>query len=119
MKKHNKKVGKFGEEIAAKYLIDKGHEIKALNYHKRFGEIDIISEIDKFLVFTEVKTRKALFSQRPIEAIDSKKISKILKTSEYYYCFETDRKKQPRFDVIEITMYNSNEVRIKHIENAF
>ena len=50
--------GKFGEDAVCDKLIKQGHEIVARNFHKRVGEIDIISKIGEFVVFTEVKTRR-------------------------------------------------------------
>lgn len=50
--------GQIGEEIAAKYLQDKGFKILGRNYHLRpYGEIDIVARaIDGTLCFVEVKT---------------------------------------------------------------
>ena len=50
--------GRLGEDAAAEELVRRGHRIIERNYRKPCGEIDIISEINGFIVFTEVKTRK-------------------------------------------------------------
>ena len=42
--KNKKDIGKEGEEIAAKYLTEKGFEIIARNYHYGHGEIDIVAK---------------------------------------------------------------------------
>ena len=52
-------LGKRGEEIAADYLISKGHAILARNYRCEKSEVDIISVIGGTIVFTEVKTRRS------------------------------------------------------------
>ena len=45
-------LGRKGEEIALKYLTDKGYELIARNYRfKRFGELDLIMKDGKYLVF--------------------------------------------------------------------
>lgn len=51
-----KSVGQLGEDLAAHYLSSLGHTILERNFLKRFGEIDIISQIDKTVHFNEVKT---------------------------------------------------------------
>jgi putative endonuclease len=57
------KTGKWGEDIAASFLVDKGYEIIETNFsiHKK-GEIDIIAwhekkYFGKTLCFVEIKTR--------------------------------------------------------------
>ena len=54
------KVGAYGEEIAAKYLVRYGHLILDRNYLKKWGEIDIVSREtvnNKDIIhFVEVKT---------------------------------------------------------------
>jgi hypothetical protein len=54
------------------------------NYRKRFGEIDIIAEIDNTLVFVEVKTRTSTFSGRPFEAVDCRKQQRMIKAALNY-----------------------------------
>lgn len=54
------KVGAYGEEIAAKYLLRQGQAIIDRNYLKKWGEIDIVSRETsknrKIIHFIEVKT---------------------------------------------------------------
>ncbi|MDP3661522.1 MAG: YraN family protein [bacterium] len=50
------KVGKVGEEVAAKFLVQNGFEIKERNYSKKWGELDIVAVKNGKLHFVEVKT---------------------------------------------------------------
>ncbi len=50
------KIGKLGEELAKKYLINHGYTIKEENYTKKYGEIDLIAQKDNITHFVEVKS---------------------------------------------------------------
>ena len=60
-------IGKQGEEVACRELLRRGHTILARRYRTRFGEIDIVSEVEGTVVFVEVKARS---SNRYGEAAD-------------------------------------------------
>jgi putative endonuclease len=49
-------LGDTGEEVACKYLINKGFSVIERNYLKPWGEIDIVAEKAEKLHFIEVKS---------------------------------------------------------------
>ena len=113
--------GAAGESLAARYLRQKGYELLDVNYHSRFGEIDIIAEKNDFLVFVEVKMRGEQALYEPREAVSAEKQRKILQTA-LLYLAQNPTEKQPRFDVIEVFMLKNAAMKakkIEHIENAF
>lgn len=115
----NKDKGDVGELTARKYLtIVKNMRILKNNYHSRYGEIDIISCTDKYIVFVEVKTRKKESLYRGAEAVDKNKRIKIIKTA-MMFLSENNIDLQPRFDVVEVTTFKNKESQIIHFENAF
>ena len=59
-------VGGLGEEIASKFLSNKGFTIVTRNYRKKFGEIDIIAKKAGKIYFVEVKT----VSREDLEELD-------------------------------------------------
>jgi len=71
--------GKLGEKIAQDYLKNSGVKIIGVNYHSRYGEIDIIGLDGDTLVFYEVKAYLRQ-SVNPSEFITLKKIGNIKKT---------------------------------------
>ena len=113
--------GKLGENFAAEWLQKNGYSIIGMNYHTRFGEIDIIAKNDEFLAFVEVKTRSVNSIARPMEWVTPAKQKKIIISAESYLQ-ENPTELQPRFDVIEIITASKNEfkvIEIQHYENAF
>ena len=74
---HNKRLGRLGEDVAARYLVSRGYEIIARNWTCQAGEADIIARDDDILVFAEVKTRSSTEKGFPSEAVDSKSVGSI------------------------------------------
>jgi len=113
-----RKKGDKGEEFTAKLLKKKGHKIIERNFSVHdMGEIDIISMVENYIVFTEVKTRKNNTDYSPREAVDNYKQQRIRKTAQYYL-MQNEIELQPRFDVAEV-FYDGNDYLINIIENAF
>jgi putative endonuclease len=68
------RTGAFGEEIAVRYVVERGDEILDRNWRIREGEIDVISlSVDGIFHFIEVKTRSSLAFGHPFEAINREK----------------------------------------------
>ena len=113
-------IGKFGEDIASKYLEAKGYKIKERNYRTFLGEIDIISEYKGNIIFVEVKTRRSNKFGYPEEAINYNKQRKIIKNALCYLAKYNLWKNNYYFDVILVSISNHKDIkRIKHIRNAF
>ena len=116
-----KLVGRFGEQSAAEFLKKKHYKIIGLNYSCRFGEIDIIAQNKKYVVFAEVKLRKSADFAEAKEFVTFSKQEKIIKTASLWLSVN-ETELQPRFDVIEIYApdgASSKSIKINHIENAF
>ncbi len=116
--KMRKSLGKNGEEIATKYLLDQGYKIKKRNFHTSYGEIDIICEKAGSLVFVEVKTRRSTTYGTPEEAVTPNKIQHLRKAVFIYLEKEKKYYKELRFDVIGI-LIQGDDISINHIEGAF
>ena len=113
--------GPWGEALAAEYLRKKRYAIVGMNYRTRLGEIDIIAENRRFLVFCEVKLRKNARYGEAREFVTAKKQER-LRAAALQYLAQNPTKKQPRFDVVEIYApegMNTEEPEINHLENAF
>ena len=109
-------IGKYGENLARKFLEGKGYEILCMNYSSFYGEIDIISKKGDILVFVEVKARKNVDFGYPFEAVDRFKMEKILTTSYFYLQENNIEDVQLRFDIVEVYL---RDKKINHMENVF
>lgn len=120
MKRENKNIGSYGEDLACKFLIQNKHLIMKRNFRNTHGEIDIISKKNNIIVFTEVKSRYSKDYGRPCEAVNPFKINTIKRTALYYLYIHKIRNINIRFDIIEVILnYYDNTYKINHIENAF
>lgn len=113
-----KKLGRVGENLAAKYLESQGYKIIAQNFRIRSAEIDIIAEIDGTIIFVEVKTRSNTRHGLAAEAVNIRKQKKIIEAASVFLQDEKYFDSACRFDVIEIYSAGKN-FEINHIENAF
>lgn len=108
MKKFNKDIGYYGEELATNFLIENGYKIIDRNFSNRFGEIDIICSKDDILSFVEVKSRYTIKYGRGIESISTMKIKSIKKLTKYFLLNNNFNDFFIRFDIIEVYLNNNN-----------
>ena len=117
----SKLVGAWGEALAAEFLRKKHYKIIASGYHSRFGEIDLIVQNRKFLVFVEVKLRRSGSFASGREFVDYGKRDRLRATAAMYLS-ANPTKLQPRFDVIEIYAPQgtlTQDPELTHLEDAF
>ena len=117
----SKLAGAWGEALAAEYLRKKRYTVVAAGYRCRFGEIDLIVQDRKHLVFVEVKLRKSADFASAMEYVDRHKQDRIRVTASMYLS-QNPTKLQPRFDVIEIYAPDGTQTQcpqIRHMEDAF
>jgi putative endonuclease len=118
--KNKRDIGKEGEDIAVKYLAEKGFDIVERNFHySNIGEIDIVARDKNQLVFIEVKSRLNLEFGEPEYAITPKKIKQIKKIAELYLFDKEIEEVDCRFDVVAILLEDKSNPKITYYENAF
>ncbi|NIO10039.1 MAG: YraN family protein [Deltaproteobacteria bacterium] len=115
---HKQVLGKEGEEIAERYLKNKGFKLLERNYRCPVGELDVIALDRKVLVFVEVRTRTSDGSGSPLESVDRRKQRQIIKTASYFLSQKRLHDHDARFDVVGISMGDGEPV-VEHIRNAF
>lgn len=116
MAQHND-LGKEGEDIATEFLIRKGYIIRHRNWRSGRKEVDIVAESEGQLVFVEVKTRKNRLFGAPEEAVNDRKIRRIVSAADTYVKrYEIDL--PVRYDIITV-VGEEPPFAIDHIEQAF
>lgn len=113
-------IGRWGENLAEKYLTQKGYNILARNLRSEYGEIDILAENEGVLAFVEVKTRTNLVFGNPESAITPRKLAHMRAAALAYI------QNHPayddlawRVDVLAILqLRNQRDPEILHFENV-
>ena len=110
-------LGKWGEDLAAVYLREKGYVILERDWHSNHRDIDIIAQDKDCLVFIEVKARQNRMFAEPESAVNYQKLKNLRLAINHYikYC----QINMPwRFDVITVVgELGCKEPEIQHIED--
>lgn len=114
MKQENKIKGAEGEALAKNYLKSHKYRILETNYSNHCGEIDIIAEKKKTIIFVEVKSRASCEFGAPCEAVTPAKQNKIRRAAMLYLQEHHQTENEIRFDVVEVL-----DGEINHIEECF
>ena len=94
------RIGQWGEQTEAVYLVERGYEIVAMNVHcAPYGVIDIIAEKYGIITFVEVKTYSKKQLGTPAQNIDQNKLKK-LEAAIHKYVVDMQVKKDICLDVI-------------------
>jgi putative endonuclease len=98
---YKKRLGEWGEELAAQFLLKNGYELVEKNFQTRRGEIDLVVTRGEEIIFVEVKTRSKESFGYGEDAVNWRKRHKIQLTIDRYL-EENKITLVPRFDVIVI-----------------
>ena len=115
-----KELGKYGEDLALRFLQDKGYRILERNFKNKIGEIDLVVQDARTICFVEVKTRKSLACGQPFESVHYHKQRKLVQVALSYLKYKFHTIEVPaRFDVISIYQDEGGQGHIQHIPSAF
>ncbi|MEX2351767.1 MAG: YraN family protein [Balneolaceae bacterium] len=113
------KTGQRAEELAAKWLEEKGWMVLDRNYRFMRSEIDIVAFDQTFIVFIEVKYRSDSRFGHPEEFITPDKEKHIRKAAEAWLYERKMEGALTRFDAIAILKEEADTPGISHFENVF
>ena len=118
MTQSRKRLGAWGESVAAHRLEADGYRIVDRNWRCAQGEIDLIAQTGTELVFVEVKTRRGQEMGSPEEALTPAKQKKLMQLAQIYVD-EQNLDVDWRIDLVAVELDNSGKLlRCDHIPNA-
>lgn len=117
MASHNE-LGKWGEEMAAEYLLRQGYTIMERDWKSGHRDLDIIALDGNTVVFVEVKTRRNRLFTEPEMAVDYQKIRNLQQAANHYIKYRHINQ-EVRFDVITVVGSMNETPSVEHIKDAF
>lgn len=115
MKMNKNNTGLAAEQVAATFLTRNGLKMVMQNYHCKFGEIDLIMQEGKTLVFVEVRLRTNNQFGSAGASITPQKQQKLILTAQHY--LQQHGNSLCRFDAILMTKVDAEH--IEWVRNAF
>lgn len=120
MKKYNKDIGFYGEDVSVDFLRNEGYKILEKNFNCSSGEIDIIALKNNILSFIEVKSRFTTSFGNPKESVTCYKQHRIINSAKYYLHHKKLYDYYIRFDVIEVIFnFDCSKYEIEFLKDAF
>ena len=122
---HKRAKGNKGEDVACKFIENKGFVVLDRNYQKKWGELDIIAQKDKIIHFFEVKSVTGDFSEkffdahRPEDNVDQWKMKHVQRMVETYLGF-TGRGLDTPFQFHVLCVYmniDARKARVKWLKD--
>ena len=117
------KLGDWGEELAVRFLGEKGYKIIATNYRCAFGEVDIVAMDGEELVFVEVRARRPGIFGTPEESVSTHKLRRLMAACQDYLQKSGQENIQWRVDLISVRLgesrsQNPKVERIDHLRHV-
>jgi putative endonuclease len=117
MAEHNK-FGTDGENMAAKWLQEKGYEILHRNWRHSHYEIDIIALKNNFLHIIEVKSRNFSPFGHPEDSVGKKKFKNLQRAADTFL-FLNPGYQWIQYSILAITLFRDKEPEFFLIEDVF
>lgn len=111
-------LGRYGEDVAARFLTDAGLVVLERNWRCDLGEIDLIAREGDTLVICEVKTRRSARFGPPQEAVTRIKLARLRRLASRWLAEHDAHPHEVRIDVIAITRGRSGPASVEHLQGV-
>jgi putative endonuclease len=111
-------LGRYGEDVAARHLIEQGIVVLERNWRCDAGEIDIVGRDGQVLVICEVKTRSGVGYGTPLEAVTPRKVARLRRLAARWLAEREVHPSAVRFDVVGVLQRGSGAAQIEHVRGV-
>ncbi|WP_159798595.1 YraN family protein [Puerhibacterium puerhi] len=115
-------VGRYGEQVAARHLVERGFELLDRNWRGTGGELDVVALDGATLVAVEVKTRRGELYGHPAEAVTPAKLVRLRRLTgqwlDEHAAAAPRRFREVRIDVVAVVLPRAGAARVEHLEGV-
>lgn len=108
------RLGPDGEAKVAEFVEARGWKVLERNWRCRYGEMDLVAEDGRTLVFIEVKARSSRRRGSPEEAVNQAKQARLSRIAGEYLAAHGALERTCRFDVVAV-----EDGELRHHKAAF
>lgn len=107
-------LGAVGEDLAQRYLTQRGMVLLDRNWRCREGEIDLVLRDGDEIVVCEVKTRRSTTFGDPAEAITRAKLARLRRLAGCWLAEHTTKTRRVRLDFVGLLRHPDGSFRVDH-----
>ena len=111
-------IGAYGEERAARHLVELGMSVLERNWRCDEGELDLVLREGPVLVVCEVKTRSSTALGHPLEAVTARKAARLRRLAAAWI---TERQVHPpdvRIDLVGVLRPARGAADVEHVRGV-
>ena len=112
-------VGAYGEDVAARWLEERGYVVLDRNWRTRGGELDVVLVRSGVVVFAEVKCRRSGSYGPPALAVTPLKAARLRSLAQAWLDAHGLSGACVRFDVVSVLRPARGAAVVEHVEAAF
>ena len=111
-------LGRYGEDVAARHLVEQGIVVLERNWRCDAGEIDIVGRDGQVLVICEVKTRRGVGYGTPLEAVTPRKVARLRRLAARWLAEREVHPAAVRFDVVGVLAAGTGAAQVEHVRGV-
>lgn len=108
-------VGRYGEDVAARFVTEAGWRVLDRNWRCAEGELDIVALDGDELVAVEVKTRRSVAYGHPAEAVTARKLARLRRLIAAWLRAHDVAVRAVRVDVVAVTLPPRGRAHVEHL----
>lgn len=110
-------LGLEGERLAERYLRKRGLKTIARRFGTPLGELDLVMQQGRTVVFVEVKSRADDKHENPVDAVTRRKQARVARAVKWFLKTKGWEERPCRFDVVTVVFTDGNQPQVEHIED--